>query len=136
LTNDNEILGVSDLGKMTLDIGLMSSALKLACQVVIAAFHTMVMVPLIIMISSDNFYCFLQFEGGGHVPQCPIAGDATDRNNSNEKVVLANHRTRTEHELRDSGFCLVVEFLSAILTSTTMPAAKLTVSGIDSLTNL
>jgi hypothetical protein len=28
------------------------------------------------MISSDNFYCFLQFEGV-HVPQCPIAGDAT-----------------------------------------------------------
>jgi hypothetical protein len=41
----------------------------------------MVMVPLIIMISSDNFYCFLQFEGG-HVPQCPIAGDATGKTGS------------------------------------------------------
>jgi hypothetical protein len=55
----------------SLDIGLMSSALKLACSVVIAAFHTMVMVPLIIMISSDNFYCFLQFEGGGTCPSAP-----------------------------------------------------------------
>jgi hypothetical protein len=32
-----------------------------------------------------------------------------DRNYANEKVVLANHRTRTEHELRDGGFCVVVE---------------------------
>jgi hypothetical protein len=32
-----------------------------------------------------------------------------DRNYANEKVVLANHRTRTERELRDGGFCVVVE---------------------------
>jgi hypothetical protein len=31
------------------------------------------------------------------------------RNYPNEKVVLANHSTRTERELRDGGFCVVVD---------------------------
>jgi hypothetical protein len=60
-----------------------------------------------------------------------------DRNYSNEKVVLANRRTRTENELRDGGFGVVVEmFIRDPDYSTPMPAAKLRDSGTDSLSNL
>jgi hypothetical protein len=61
------------------------------------------------------------------------------RNYANEKVVLANHRTRSRGLSANcvtAGFAWLLTCLSAILTSTPRLAAKLRDSGTDLLSNL
>jgi hypothetical protein len=72
------------------------------------------------MISSDNFYCFLQFEGG-HVPQCPIAGDATgyhDRQQQQEGDFIPVYEGRYSQREHDLGS--IIGFLLRRI----MPALK------------